>query len=420
MSKKLLIFGMFVILITNQLLILSSKELEKNPTYASMQKELKTMETIFHTFLTEYDNDVLPIRNVEMSSIYIDGYGAIFIINPSFDAFFKNLLIPKIEFFSKNIEKPEISVIEKSQKEAKDVEKRKEEMLTALNNAVIEIITDYASALKGLNLNERITVITNISSEYKNAIEKMYNVDDSQIVITVEKKWIDNYKKGQIGLDALKNQIKNSSKNQYPQKEMFKRIDILKSIIASKLEDGINRSISKNQIYGTYINGLGTMFVINFGRGGFIGSLAFDISDGERIYKDVSISFEKSKKELEKVKQQTELALQQLIDTTLSTSKKVIGTILKKPDQKEEKTTEEKVKELTDEISEIFSDFGSTLKEVKSNERIEVLIKSLGLGTTDNRVANVQFTINKKDIDDFEKGIIKIDAFKNRIKIKVF
>lgn len=124
MSKKLLIFGIFVILITNELLILSSKELEKNSTYANMQKELKTMETIFHTFLTEYDNDVLPIRNVETSSIYIDGYGAIFITNPSFDTYFKYPIISVINPSTSNIENSKISIIEKSQKEGKDVEKR--------------------------------------------------------------------------------------------------------------------------------------------------------------------------------------------------------------------------------------------------------------------------------------------------------
>jgi tRNA (Thr-GGU) A37 N-methylase len=423
MSKKLLIVGIFIVLITTKLLTLFSKELEKNIKYENIQKDLKTMEDIFHTFLTEYDNDILPIRNVETSSIYIDGYGVIFITNPSFDTYFRNPLISVINRSTTNIEKPEISIIEKSQKEGKDIEKKREETISALTNAVIEIITDYASALKGLNLNERITVIANIPSEYKNTIEKIYNVEDSQIIITVEKKWLDNYKKGQIGLDALKNQIKNMSKNQYPQKEIYKRINILKSIIISKLEDGINKNISKNQIYGTYVNGLGTIFIINLDRGGLIGFFAVDVG---RIYKEAAESIEKSKKELEKAKKQTESALQQMklelkiIDTTLSSSNEIIGTLLKKSDQKEDKTIEEKVKELTDKISEIFSDFGSTLKEVKSNERIEILIKSQNLGTKDNKVENVQFTINKSDIDDYEKGIIKIDSFKNRIKIKVF
>lgn len=91
-----------------------------------------------------------------------------------------------------------------------------------------------------------------------------------------------------------------------------------------------------------------------------------------------------------------------------------------KKDKKEEKSVEEKVKELTDVIAEVFADFGSTLKEMKDTERIEILIKSKELATKDRKVSYVQFSINKSDINDYDRGIIDLDAFKNRININIY
>jgi hypothetical protein len=260
--------------------------------------------------------------------------------------------------------------------------------------------------------------------EYENSIEKMYDVKNSEIILTVEKRWLNEYKKGQISINDLKSRIKNMSKNQYPLKDTYKRISILESIIESKFRNEPDKSVSKNQIDGTHINGLGTVFIIDFNKPYFLGSFSINVDNIFQQALDKSkIALEKSKTKIENIQKDIELKIKniQKPDVLPSTEKSEnLKSSTKKSDQKEEKTTEEKVKELTDEISEIFSDFGSTLKEVKSNERVEILIKSQNLGTKDNKIENVQFTINKSDIDDYEKGVIKIDSFKNRIKIKVF
>ena len=365
--------------------------------------------------------EILPIRSTKTSGIFVDGYGVVFITSPSLDVYPNFSIYKSYSDFTKQYQREELE---------KERDKKKEEVLEELNNSIIGFLTDYAGAIKGLEPDDRITVVCKIPSGYKETLEKNLGVDDSNIIITVEREWLNSYKKGLINLEVLKNRIKNSSKEQYTEKEMYKRIDILKSIIQSEVENRYNR-ISRNQIEGIYINGLGTIFSLKFDRSDFFPVFNVEIieklNDGVGTY--MEIEYDKLREQLEKSREEIEKAKGKLKEAKekIKSEVKILRTVpnaqgfstLNTP-KIEEKSVEEKVKELTDLISEIFADFGSTLTEMKDNERVEILIISRALATKERKVGNVQFTINKSDIDDYDRDIIDLDTFKNRINIKIY
>ena len=430
---------------------ISAMQYEGSVDYARMRKNLRIMENILNTILTEYDNVILPIRSSRTSGIFIEGYGVVFITSPSLDS---NPMV----FTTGDYNAFYRQLTEQYTREEREVEreKRKEEILEELTDSVIGFLTDYAGAIKGLESDDRITVVCKIPSGYKEALEKNLGVDDSNIIITVEREWLNSYKKDLLNFAELKDRIKNTSKPQYSLKEMYKRIDILESIIQSEVENRYNR-ISRNQIEGIYINGLGTIFSLNFDRPNLFSNTGIVVKekydDAVRTYMEIEYDklreqieeskeqIEKEMKQLEKSKEEIEKAKEELDEAKekIKSEVKIFGTfpeaqsfptpktsgipgaisIIEK-EKEEEKSVEEKVKELTDLISEIFADFGSTLTEMKENERVEILITSSSLATKERKAGNVQFTINKSDIDDYDRDIIDLDTFKNRINIKIY
>jgi len=434
--------------------VISAMQYERNVDYIKMRKNLRIMENILNTILTEYDKEILPIRSTKTSGIFVDGYGVVFITSPSLNDFPMFTISKSFSDFTKQYQREEVE---------KERDKKKEEVLEELNNSIIGFLTDYAGAIKGLESDDRITVVCKVPSGYKEALEKDFGIDDSNIIITVEREWLNSYKKGLINLEVLKNRIKNSSKEQYTEKEMYKRIDILESIIQSEVENRYNR-ISRNQIEGIYINGLGTIFSLNFDRPNLFSNINIVIKekydDAVRAYREIEYDklreqieeskeqiekemekLEKSKEDKEEVRKDLERAKDKLDEAKekIKSEVKIFGAVpnaqvfstpktsgipgaisIIEKEKEEEKSIEEKVKELTDLISEIFADFGSTLKEMKDNERVEILIISRALATKERKVGNVQFTINKRDIDDYDRDIIDLDTFKNRINIKIY
>ena len=284
--------------------VISAMQYERNVDYIKMRQNLRIMENILNTILTEYDKEILPIRSTRTSGIFVDGYGVVFITSPSLDSYPMAIISKSLNIYSNYTKQYRIEELEK------ESIKKKEEILEELNNAIIGFLTDYAGAIKGLEPDDRITVVCKIPSGYKEALEKNFGIGDSNIIITVEREWLNSYKKGLINLEVLKNRIKNSSKKQYTEKEMYKRIDILESIIQSEVENRYNR-ISRNQIEGIYINGLGTIFSLNFDRTNFLGNVNFVIQkkyDAVNSYIDIKYNGlqEQIKKEMALVKKEME------------------------------------------------------------------------------------------------------------------
>ncbi len=401
--------------------VISAMQYERNVDYIKMRKNLRIMENILNTILTEYDKEILPIRSTNTSGIFVDGYGVVFITSPSLDtypyfAIYKSFNID----FTKQYQGEELE---------KERDKKKEEILEELTNSIIGFLTDYAGAIKGLESDDRITVVCKVPSGYKETLEKNLGVEDSNIIITVEKRWLNDYKRDLLNFAELKDRIKNTSKPQYALKEMYKRIDILKSIIESEIGNKYNR-ISRNQTEGIYINGLGTIFTINLDRLDFSRvNVIINRKTGDAVESYIEIEYDKLREQLEKSREEIEKAKEKLeeVKEKIKSEVKIFRAVpnaqgfstINTP-KIEEKSVEEKVKELTDLISEIFADFGSTLTEMKDNERVEILIISSSLATKERKVGNVQFTINKGDIDDYDRDIIDLDTFKNRINIKIY
>ncbi len=390
--KNKLFIGILLsfLILTNTFLY--ARQPESNVDYEKVQKSIRIMENILNTMLTEIDRDILPIRSTNTSSIYIHDYGVIFITSPSFD-------IGMIDF------KPFIA-FSNSRKEIESkikIEKKKLD-IAELYDSIIEFLTDYAVSIKELKSADKISVICKIPSRYENVLKEDFGIKDSRIFIVTEKRWLDDHRSGLLNIDELKNRIKSASESQYPDKKTDSRIDIFKSILESELEDKLNKNISKNQIDGIYINGLGTIFTINLERSGvfsgYYNQLNFDDFDNIQIPDvpdipapppDVSVVPAPDKKKI-----------------TIVTSKKA------------EKITEEKIAELTDVIAEIFADFGSTLKGIKNNERIEILVKSRDFAVKERKAKNIQFTIDKSSIDNYVRNSIDFNTFKNRIKTVIF
>ena len=406
--------------------------------YDKMDKDLRIMENVLSTFLTE-DTNTLTMPAVKPRGAYIDGFGVVFII-PSIPQFVEvrsreDRGVSRV-IISDDIKVDRGHVIQVA---PRGVTTEEAEADTAkVQEQIIEFLGSYAGLIKQIKPDDWVTVIVNpSSSEYSvNIISNRetqriyaygggsYDTDltdfPGSVIMSVKKADITRYRTEEIDYETFKNAVVISEiddEQSGVDPAMQDDIKIMRGILESVVEDFFNTSLNSEAIQGISLEDFGVLFTINVDNY-FTTSRSIVIREKEieDILKDVKIEIdldrlkdginrvveqieperyvieaEKLKEELNKIRQYQQEVIQEKIEEHAEEIEK-----LKAEMEQERKKLQEELNKMVSQIKK--EEIEKEIKQVK--EQIEVKVKQLK-EQIEGEIE--QQLVEKVDSEDIEK-----------------
>ncbi len=348
--------------------------------YKKMDRDLKIMEKIIDTIISEQSDLELRFVSGKTKGVYLEGYGVLFMIPAS--SSFISLTIREPYLKRKGTE---VTIVAEG--------KSKEINLTEeLKKKLTDFLASYADAIKQVKDEDMITLFLNAPRK-KSYRYTLYNLAGERVkrgnylepfVLSVKKDVLKRYRKGIIDFESFKNSVQFSSFSKKDEKypEMTEDIKILKTILETALEEHYGTRITSESIQGTYLENFGVVFTADLNR--------------------LNVWSENK-------------TLEEIIVTSRNRGR-VIPAL-----EKEKKKRYEKLRnELKDNLCEILADFGHTLRRLKNNEKVYIFISSSNGSFFREFKTDFMLVVKKDVINSYRNGLISLDEFKNRTVFKEF
>jgi len=263
----------------------------------------------------------------------------------------------------------------------KIIEEEKKAVETLKDNISLFFI-NYISAIGQLNPQDRIAVLVDLSD---------WNIMDSAdgfLTGWVTKQDVDRYRQDRSKESELKNKINFQLASSDSDIDMD--INILSEIFDRAMDSSTWWGKSNNN--GIYINGLGALLFMDIPSNYYVlnadGENLISIVRG-RTYEDAVTAFVPGKEK---------------------SAKKEKG-----------ESAEERIQKVQDELFELMASYGHTVR-LKSQESIVLNIdlgrRSLFMnynGKTDKIPSRLILQLKKQDLDEYNRGVITLDALKKRL-----
>lgn len=383
----------------------------KDPQQHRRDRDIKIMSNIISTILMEKNSHFTS--SMKVKGVYLDGYGYVF-------------TAPVKGVFSYSY----TTVLEDGGEKEKDEEKITTEIL---KNRLLDFYVDYVSTLRtakpddwltiyvdcgesnrffvtARTLNKRLTdkgvVISSGEDEEGNRVESF--------IISARVKDINEANRGSLSRAAFEKRAKFSivsEKNQ--DKDFLRDIRVLKSIIKATFEDytktyrnyDLFYSSDFSGITGTYLDGYGVLLTMDDSRLGI-----------NNVLKEY---VEEEKNKAMKEKEEKAKESERKSGRTRRNYDRLLGLYTDALDKEALKEKFEKYgKELVNLLSEVFADYGHTLRKLKQNDNIAILISSRSYWGASS--FSMVVTMKKGDIEDYKDGKLNLQTFKDKVKYQIF
>jgi len=403
--------------------------------YDKMDRDLRIMEKIISMVLSE--DELKYFKPQKVKGAYLEDYGVVFMVP-----------ITSTSSFLRS---------EKGQT-VKESFKKIREKLT-------DFASSYADAIKQMKPNDWITMVVNPSTTGSN-VSLFYEFDRAltlsrgativreegfkpfSFIMSVRKSDITSYREGAMTLDQFSEAVLYSpigaESEDYMTPKMQKDIKILRGILETVLEDHLNTSFTSESIQGTYLRDYGVLLTVNAGSAISLSSGVYDIEIKPPAIPEIEIGdititfnaqFDKAKadsldaliadslKVLQKLQQETyRTELEKLIlesqQMNLENTRLRLGWLTDQQLSLAQKRTEEdkgKIEKLVDVLVGVIGDYGHTIRELNPENQIAILFSSSGYRAGTSGAVNLMLTARYKDILDYSKGRISLDAFKSKV-----
>jgi len=337
--------------------------------------------------------------------------------------------------------KVDIKISKKIEENNKNKKEKIEKKINTTVDLLYNFFADYTRSVMNLSDNEVIVINIDMGEKKSGYNEKSKESNIPQhIRMTAKIGDLKKYHTGKYSLDKLKNKI---SLEKIYDTAYQREINIMEKIFDTALNKNTDGFLySESESDGLYIPGFGALFSIPIKISGS-DSYVFSFNSDELIKKAVNlkktIAFQGKKLHLERevarnkgkdIKKKEVIIRSDgdsiTIDIDDDDSLDILGDIdVEEPEEhehifqffSEDKFSEEQVDSITneiqDEVIEILSLYGSTLKSVKDNEMINI---TLDLGNI-NKDEKINILAKKSDIEKCSLGKMKYDTFKKSITI---
>lgn len=362
--------------------------------YEKMDKDLKIMEKVIETILT--DRDVrLHFRVRSPKGVYLDNYGVIFMlpITGSSNFIFRG---DKVETARTSYE--------------------------SMRDELEDFLYSYSGLIKQLDDNDVITIVANIpvssnvlaafSSQTYIYINNLRRVGGSQETFEASP-FIMSVKKGDVNRAQSLEQFRDfvnftpllSKDDPYVSQEMADDLRIMNSIIKAALANKFGSSINSSSLQGTYLKDYGVLFTITTG-------LRIYMPDFGGVV--VRSALEATRKRI------IELRLGDL-EKQIITAQALDLENVKESEVERTKRNQEYIKDVIATVTEVIGDYAHTLKEMEPDENVTILFSSSSgyWGRTRGPV-NLMFNAKFRDILAYSQGSINLETFKSRISTRTY
>ena len=442
MSKNIILVIFSIIMIFNVI----------NAAPVEIEKNIKVMETILNKVIVE-DSPIYFTYNNRFKGTYYENFGIIFDVESS--GLFSvreqiNIDVPEVPYlpvFDKDGEDNKI-IIKKKIKKLKKIKEDKKELieqkLKDVKTALEDFFVNYTRSAKIMKDNEKILVNIDLKNgrsfggkdESVNGLQMEANVSD-----------LKKFYSGKMNENKMKSKLKYITKNA---NHKNKDIEIMQNIFDTFLEKE-NEIWSRNdKSEGIYLPGFGAIFTIPVASSNSFLPMSVDFEVLERKLGEQTRKIEIHAKNLEKQVKKMELKLKKEKNNLKD---KKVHTYIYSTDEKKDtdlivdgdsmtididldidddgnenenifiyrgrhKLDEAQIDSIMnktkDDIIQTLSIYGSTLKSVQSNEKINI---NLDLDAYQNK-KSMSLICKKKDILDYSNGKISYEKFVDAIKIK--
>jgi tRNA (Thr-GGU) A37 N-methylase len=259
------------------------------------------------------------------------------------------------------------------------------EQIQALKAQIVEFLANYADAIGQLVDSDRITVLINLDNGSWSFpfINRYQQTDEEQISIleaTAKKSDLMAYRRGEISEDTFEKRV---IFNERPQNEArAKNLDIMANIMDTALSKKYLKEFGvEGNTHAVYLEGLGALFFIkgDLNRSAFVPEI--------QIY----------------------------IDEYLE--KQEVKTIRKGREQRSKKQIRELLTTFQNTLLEVVGDYSHTLRTLKPTDYVVVSVDlDHGLSHRESIPSRFVMRVQKKALDSFNRGNIKLSELRERVR----
>ncbi len=358
--------------------------------YQKLNRDINIMEGILNKLL----NDNYTHSNIDTKGLYVSNFGLVFHTNPvgyrlggpflySYKQSQKLLKEMKRNLLELEKTTPKTpSTTETYKKIIKSLEKEysknnNEQIQKALKGNILLFFQNYASAIGQLKPQDKIVVLVNLRNS------KLADSGETFLSGWIMKKDIDELRQHRINTLDFKKRVHFQVSD--GQTDIIRDVSVMTEIFDRGIETSL--LFDDYSSSGIYLKGLGALFFIDATR---------------TIWSN----------------------LKNNPFTVGSTKKSGIPsiTVTKKTNKKKKETNKEYLQKLQENLFELLSSYGHTLR-LKPNEWIviNVDIENNSFFSGGEEIPS-HFTIqvSKKDVDDYDRGILSLKELRRRIILRTF
>ncbi len=333
----------------------------------SLLNDIEIMETVLDKLIKSNRSHPVPF-GTNSKGFYLYDYGVIFNTDYSFPS--EKLFTVKAEglFYKYRAATVRIDEEEKVEKKKFDVK----EEIQKIEQSLTRFLGTYASSIRDLNPDERVTVIIDFNG-FAKSFRTTSDEIPYQIIASVEMEDLKKYRQGNLSEQAF------SKKIEFRRIEFVEEdISILANVIKTSLEhtDGIDLFGSRNEVKGFRFEGHGVLFITNVSLGS---------AEIHKIFLN-------------------------------GTVEKEFAFVSEKYKGKKNENYQENIKQLEQKLLHSISTYGHSLRNLNPNDWIEIAINFKDV-VADEKYSKSIIKVKKKAIDEYYRDKINFDQFKNAVHI---
>lgn len=366
----------------------------KNINWERMQRDLDIMEGVLSKLLMRSSPQWGPVGE-NVNGVYFEGYGVVFqveynglrVLTWSRTELERSLQKLK-EISPKVVNDEEFALTPEAAPPVEVVETNRGQLLERLKSQTSEFLANYADAIGQLDSGDRVTVVLDLGFgrvHFFTETGVRQRESDKNVAIlemTALKSDITDHRRGKLSLDEFRKRIEINEQDENETRS--RNMDIMASILETALsrrhfEDyylvGKNRAV--------YLKGLGALFFLN-----------------------------------------AELNLGRAPLPTVAPGEFGEDAVRVRVTQREtrsKKNYEESLQNFENTLVELIGDYGHTLHNLAPAERVAAAVKFNSFWPlSDDGARRFILMVKKQDLDNYNRGNIKLAEFKQRVQIQQY
>ena len=335
--------------------------------------DIEIMETVLDRLLAP-EGIQIHFWGSNTRGYYLMNYGVIFNVN--YPLMNKEMISINLEKQFELTRKQFLYIDEENNDEdvTRNAAENFEKEIEQLKKSVIRFLGSWTSALTSLNPGEKVTVIVDFNG-FAPRFPGAFEASLHQLIASVPVGEIINYRKGKLNDEEFPRRVTFDQV-----KSIDEDISILSNVIRTSLEHVDSKTAFgiSGDVRGIYFKGYGVIFFT-------------DVTMGTNVFTIYSEALSKAKERSIRIKSDSDLT--------------------KGRDQSKDKIEQK--------LIQLISNYGHTVRNLEPEDWFEIALNFIGF-PLDDKYSKSIFKVQKKVIDDYNRGKIEFEQFRKIVQITYY